>query len=155
VTQAASLDLFHEFSSLVMALEEEQVEYAVAGGLAVAIWGVPRATQDIDLLVPPHGVEGALAVARRCGFTIEAFPMTFRDGTEIRRVSKPGAGVMLTLDLLIARDNLEPAWASRERVATEEGPLWVVGREALIRMKVAAGRPQDLADVERLTEMDR
>jgi hypothetical protein len=31
----------------------------------------------------------------------------------------------------------------------------VVSREALIRMKAWANRPQDVADVQRLTEIDR
>jgi hypothetical protein len=62
---------------------------------------------------------------------------------------------MLTLDLLLVTRNLEPAWQSRLRVPIEGGQIWVVGREALIRMKTAAGRPQDLADAQRLTEIDR
>jgi hypothetical protein len=149
------VDLYQEFAALIRALEAGRVDYAVAGGLAVAIWGVPRATQDIDLLVPPASVEGALAVATTCGFTLEALPMRFRDGTEMRRVSKPAAGAMLTLDLLLVNETSEPAWHSRQRVAIQDGELWVVGRDALIKMKVAAGRPQDLADAERLTEVDR
>lgn len=149
------MDLFQEFTALTQALEAARVDYAVAGGLAVAIWGVPRATQDIDLLVPSGALDGALAVGRQCGFSIEALPMSFHDGTEIRRVSKPGAGAMLTLDLLLVTRNLEPAWQSRQRVPVEGGELWVVGREALIQMKTAAGRPQDLADAHRLTEIDR
>jgi hypothetical protein len=149
------VDLYQELSALTKAFEDARVDYALAGGLAVAVWGVPRATQDIDLLVPPGAVETALAVARARGFTIEAFPKKFRDETEIRRVSKPATGTMLTLDLLIVAENLEAAWQSRQRLPTEEGPLWVVGREALIQMKVAAGRAQDLADAERLAEVDR
>ena len=51
--ESAIVDLYQEFAALIRALEAGRVDYAVAGGLAVAIWGVPRATQDIDLLVPP------------------------------------------------------------------------------------------------------
>ena len=149
------MDLFDEFSALTRALEAAQVDYAVVGGLAVAIWGVPRATQDIDLLVPRDALEGAVAVGRARGFSIEALPMTFHDGTEIRRLSKPGAGELLTLDLLLVTANLEPAWSSRQRLPVDGGEIWVVGREALIRMKAAAGRPQDLADAQRLAELDR
>jgi hypothetical protein len=149
------MDLFDEFSAITAALEAADVDYAVVGGLAVAIWGVARATQDIDLLVPPAAVEAALAVGRERGFSIEALPMSFHDGTEIRRVSKPEPGALLTLDLLLVTPNLEPAWASRVRLPIDGGEIWVVGREALIRMKTAAGRPQDLADAQRLTELDR
>jgi hypothetical protein len=149
------MDLFDEFSTLTRALEQASIDYAVAGGLAVAIWGVPRATQDIDLLVPRDALDAALAVARGCGYSIEALPRSFHDGTQIRRVSKPGAGALLTLDLLLVTPNLEPAWASRLRLPVEGGEIWVVGREALIAMKTAAGRPQDLADAQRLSEIDR
>jgi len=149
------MDLFAEVSALTRALEAAQVDYAVVGGLAVAIWGVPRATQDIDLLVPRAGLDGALTVGKACGFSIEALPMSFHDGTEIRRVSKLGAGALLTLDLLLVTPNLEPVWSSRLRLPVEGGEIWVVGRDALIRMKTAAGRPQDLADAQRLSELDR
>ena len=150
-----AVDLYQELFALIKALEGAGVEYAVAGGLAVAVWGVPRATQDIDLLVTPDAVQAALDVASRCGFTVEALPMKFADGMEIRRVSKLAPSAALTLDLLIANDNLLPAWQSRQRLATRDGQLWVIGRDALIRMKTAAGRPQDLADAARLSEMDR
>ena len=66
-----------------------------------------------------------------------------------------GATVMLTLDLLLVNENLEPVWASRERVATERGDVWVVSRHGLIEMKAWAGREQDLADIRRLRELDR
>ena len=149
------MDLFQEFAALTQALDAAQVDCAVAGGLAVAIWGVPRATQDIDLLIPSAALDRALAVARGCGFTVEALPRSFQDGTEIRRVSKPDAGAMLTLDLLLVTAHLEPVWRSRLRMPIEGGQIWVVGREALIQMKTAVGRPQDLADARRLTEIDR
>jgi hypothetical protein len=149
------MDLFDEFSALTRALDAAHVDYAVAGGLAVAIWGVPRATQDIDLLVPRAALEAAIAIGRERGFSIEALPMTFHDGTEIRRLSKPAVGALLTLDLLLVTANLEPAWASRLRLPVDRGEIWVVGREALIQMKTAAGRPQDLADAQRLSELDR
>lgn len=51
---------------------------------------------------------------------------------------------------------LHPAWESREQFETDSGQgLWVIGRDALIAMKIQAGRAKDLADVERLREIDR
>jgi hypothetical protein len=46
-------------------------------------------------------------------------------------------------------------WAARRAVEAEPRPVWVISREALIQMKVAAGRTGDLADVERLEDLDR
>jgi hypothetical protein len=42
-------DLYEEFKAIVSALEEHRIDYAVCGGLALAVHGLPRATVDIDL----------------------------------------------------------------------------------------------------------
>jgi hypothetical protein len=81
--------------------------------------------------------------------------MRFADGMELQRVSKVDAGGLLVLDLILVNANLEPVWRTRQRVSIEGGGLWVVSRSGLIQMKAAAGRAQDLADVERLQELDR
>jgi hypothetical protein len=150
-----AIDLFDETMGLLAELERHGVPYAVAGALALAIHGVPRATTDIDLLVRRDDVEATLEVARARGFRVQALPMRFSDGLEVRRSSKVDATVTLTLDLLLVNENLEPVWASRERVATERGDVWVVSRQGLIEMKAWAGREQDLADIRRLRELDR
>ena len=149
-----ALDLFDELKALIRALDANAVDHAVIGALAVAIHGAPRATTDIDLLIDEANLERGLAVARDLGFT-EATPMKFRDGTEMRRASKIRGGETLTLDLMLVTESLQAAWESRQRLETEFGPLTVVTREALIAMKVAAGRPRDLGDVASLEEQDR
>jgi hypothetical protein len=52
-----SLDLIAELEALVSALDAEKVEYALCGGLALAVHGYPRATKDIDLLVRADSTE--------------------------------------------------------------------------------------------------
>ncbi len=149
------LSLFEETTALLAALERRDVPYAVAGAVALAIHGVPRATTDIDLLVRPESLEAALQVASARGFGVQALPMQFSDGLEVRRSTKVEAAEMLTLDLLVVNANLEPVWAGRERVLTGGGDVWVVSRAGLIEMKAWAGREQDLADIRRLRELDR
>jgi hypothetical protein len=150
-----ALDLFEEFKQLAQALDGAGVEHAVVGALAVAIYGAPRATTDIDLLIERSTLPNAIAVAKTLGFGVLALPMTFRDGTEVQRITKLAGAETLTLDFLLVNTSLEPAWHSRLRLETDFGPLTVISREALIAMKVASGRPRDLGDVESLEEMDR
>jgi hypothetical protein len=150
-----ALDLVQETLDLLGDLEVAGIPYALAGGVALAIHGVPRATIDIDLLVTPDAIDPALAIAHRRGFTVAAMPMRFADGMELRRVTKLAGDDALTLDLIVVNDNLEPVWRARIRVGTARGEVSVVSRAGLIQMKVAAGRPQDLADIRRLQEGDR
>jgi hypothetical protein len=74
---------------------------------------------------------------------------------ELRRFTKVVGEEHLVLDLLVVDERSQAAWASRQRVDTLTGALWVVSREALIEMKAASARPQDLADIEKLEDLDR
>ena len=44
------MDLYDEFSKLTKEFEKEKIEYALCGGLAMAIYAFPRATVDIEKL---------------------------------------------------------------------------------------------------------
>lgn len=149
------MNLFDELMSVVQALEEAGVDYALVGGLAVGVWGAPRATKDIDLLVLPADIARAKQSVRARGYALEALPMKFADGMRLERVSKTIGRELITVDFILVDPNLEPVWRSRERRDTDVVPISVVSRDALIAMKLAAGRPQDQADVIRLTEQDR
>ena len=149
------MNLFDELVAVVGALDRAGVDYALVGGLAVGVWGAPRATKDIDLLVRPADIDRAKDAVRARGYALTALPMKFSDGMELHRVSKIADGQLMTVDFILVDDNLEPIWASRERRDLETTALKVVSRDALISMKLAAGRPQDQADVVKLKEQDR
>lgn len=153
--KVSRVTLLEQLATIIRALDVAGVEYALVGGLAVAVWGAPRATQDIDLLVRPESVDAVVATIEPLGFRFRALPMTFSDGMRLQRVSKIEDGALLTLDLILVDQNLEPVWASRQKVDLDGVPIWVISRAALIQMKIAAGRPQDVADIQKLEELDR
>jgi hypothetical protein len=148
--------LFDEFQAVLAALDGAAVDYALIGGLAVAVWGAPRATKDMDFLVRAEDREKAMAALHPCGFTLAALPFEFKDGTTLQRVSKVDAtGDLMTVDLMLVDQRLEPAWNSRQRLSFGEREVSVVSRAALIDLKARAGRPQDLMDIQNLQEGDR
>jgi hypothetical protein len=148
--------IYEELRSVLAALDQARVDYALVGGLAVAVWGAPRATKDIDVLVQPADLPRAMASVRACGFTLEALPMEFKDGTTMKRVSKVDTtGNLMTVDFILVDHNLETAWESRTRLPLGDEQVVVISRESLIAMKALAARPQDLADIQNLKEGDR
>jgi hypothetical protein len=156
------VDLFAEVVALTAALEAAEVDYAICGGVALAVHGAPRATRDIDLLAREADLPRLREIVRSRGFTIEALPMTFSSsGISICRFTKiEPEGQPLMLDVLLAEGPLESVWQTRARVAfaatdTAGGALWVVSRGGLITLKLAAGRPQDIVDIQRLQEASR
>ena len=128
------LDLEQELGAVVDALTAEKIEYALCGGLAMAVHGAPRATIDIDLLVREEDVERIRGAVGRLGFTFRAFP--------------------LMLDLLLVTPELEGAWLGREMRHWRDGVLTVVSREGLIQLKTYRSSTQDRADIERLETLE-
>ena len=150
------LDLLEEFRSIVSALEAAGIPFAVCGGLAVAIHSRPRATVDVDLLLPGDQIDSCKAVVRELGYTIEAGPMVIRpDVIEMHRMSKADeeSGDLLSVDLWVVTRELEPVWSGGTRVGWEYGELPVVSRAGLIQMKRLRGSGQDQDDIRSLEEI--
>jgi hypothetical protein len=157
VSGEATLDLYEEARTLVKALHAQGVEYALCGGLALAVHGVPRATVDIDLLIAPESFEVVGSLARRLGYVFDAQPMSSANAAvEIRRLSKPDpeGGDVLMLDLLLVTPAIRHVWDRRERVHWEDGPLWVVSRGGLVGLKSLRNSGTDQDDIRRLAETD-
>jgi hypothetical protein len=149
------LDLYEELTRLVAALENEQIDYALCGGLAMAVWAFPRATVDIDLLIEPRSVTAVERVGESLGYTLKERPMSFSDGAiQIRRISKvdPDGGDVLMLDLLLVTPALEEVWKSRTRVEWDRGSIAVVSREGLVTLKTFRSSGIDLDDIRHLQE---
>jgi hypothetical protein len=151
------LDLYDEFKAIIGALSQRQIDYAVCGGLAMAVYGLARATVDIDLLIVGDDFERVKAAVQPLGYVIEAQAMTFaRGAVEIRRLSKidPDSGDLLMLDCLLVTPQIENAWNSRTERVWEAGTLRVVSRGGLIALKSLRASAQDIEDIERLKDDD-
>jgi hypothetical protein len=148
------LDLAAEFQTVISALTGNGIDYAVCGGLAMAIYGLPRATVDIDLLIRPADEDRVYAAVEPLGFRTRATPMHFDHGKmEIRRVSKFGpAGDTLMLDLLLVTPAFENVWSDRITVDSALGSISVVSREGLIELKSGRMSGVDQDDIKRLRD---
>ena len=149
------LDLYEELRKLIAEFDRHKIDYALCGGIALAIYDHPRATVDIDLLILSESLNGVIEIARTLDYTIRGLDMTFSGGAvEIRRVSKIDreTGIVLSLDMLLVTDEIREWWESRVQASWEGGKLSVVSREGLIALKKLSGRPQDLADISALLE---
>ncbi|HUH04530.1 MAG TPA: nucleotidyl transferase AbiEii/AbiGii toxin family protein, partial [Kofleriaceae bacterium] len=69
------IDVYAEFTAIIGALEDAEIEYALCGALALAVYGAPRATKDIDLIARREDETRLREVVRGAGFSFEALPM--------------------------------------------------------------------------------
>ena len=147
------MDLLDELKKLITKLNEEKIEYALCGGMAMAVYALPRATLDIDIMIQSSSLASTKHAVHELGFTMSAMPMEFHGGkVHIHRVSKiePGTGETLVLDLLIVTPEIRRAWESRTKVEWEGGSLSVVSPEGLILLKSLRRSGQDQDDIQYL-----
>ena len=146
------MDLYEELRRVVEALDQAGVTYAVAGGLAVSIYTSPRATEDIDLLLPRGDLDRSVAVMGELGFRLAGPPMRVAGGRlEIQRLIKIAGRDLLPLDLLMPiGPDLAGILGDRRAVPWEDARIWIVSVEGLRTLKRLRGSTQDRADLEAL-----
>jgi hypothetical protein len=122
--------------------------------LALAVYGLPRATEDIDTLIRDEDLERVKKVVAPLGFKLHSGIIPFKTGTpeeqKLFPVTKTDDEDFLVLDLILVTPVLREAWKNREVLDMVDRKVQVVSKIELIRMKQRAGRPQDLLDIEKL-----
>ena len=141
-----------DFKELLSVLNDEKVKYLVVGGYAVSLHAQPRATKDLDILIKPDKANGAALFRAlvKFGAPPEGLkPGDFAERGSFFRMGKPP--VMVDILPEIAGVDFDRAWERRieEAIDAMTGlKAAFISADDLIAAKVAAGRAQDLADVE-------
>jgi hypothetical protein len=148
------MDIITELKAITAKLDEEQIEYALCGGLAMAIYGISRATLDIDILIKAASLPAVKTALAPLGFTFKAAPMRF-EKVEIHRLCKieDSTGDYLVIDFLMITSELQEIWETRQFVTWKGRALSVVSPEGLIFLKTLRGNGQDQDDIKYLREI--
>ena len=141
-----------DYRELLSILNAHGVKYLVIGAYAVAIHAQPRATKDLDILVKadPENAKAVFAALAAFGAPLQGLTAAdFAEPGPFFRMGREPVGV----DILTAIPGIEfdVAWPRRvEDVFDVETSLRAnyISRDDLLAAKRAAGRRQDLADVE-------
>ena len=144
--------MYPDFKELLAILNAHRVKYLVVGAYAVSIHAQPRATKDIDILVKADAENAKALFEALLQFGAPLQGLTSADFAEhgsFFRMGREPVGV----DILTAIPGVEfdAAWPRRlEDIVDPASGLKAsfISREDLITVKLASGRPQDLADVD-------
>jgi len=139
--------MLNRLRDVFLSLQKHDVKYLTIGGIAAVLYGVPRATFDLDILIEatPENAQRLLdaLIDARLGtatlITTEALLdneiTIFQDRVRIDvQTRTPGI-------------DFEEAWKNRETMEYQGQAFNVVSRSDLIASKEAAGRQVDLEDV--------
>jgi hypothetical protein len=150
---------------ILRALAEGGVDFVVVGGIAVQVHGYLRGTGDVDVVPRP-----SLGNLSRLGEVLAdleaevlraAAPVNVTDAQLLERapllplLTRSGRLDLINVEHLAGAPSSYDDLRGRALVVTLEGfDVAVAGLDDLVRMKRAAGRPQDLTDIGALTRDD-
>jgi predicted nucleotidyltransferase len=155
-----------DIQAILRELVEGQVEFLLIGGVAVGYHGHVRATKDVDVVPAPDraNLERLAEVLKHLDARVEGAE-EFDEG-ELPDPLDPAAlelGGNWVLSTRLGRlDVMQwigdwPLWAELSPGAIEDAvgdlPIKILSYEDLVRLKELAGRPEDLADLQRLREV--
>jgi predicted nucleotidyltransferase len=154
-----------DYLAIFKELNQLKIDYLVVGGLAVNFHGIPRMTYDIDLMIhlEPQNILRLVSKVSSWGYRPK-IPVDSQDlADEPKRNSwiqekgmkafnfysetLPIGEIDLVIDSPIPYEKLKK---NSVIIEIEGEKIPVVSVHDLIRLKTAAGRKQDLADVEHL-----
>lgn len=156
MTERQPPDVAHIFA----ALDAHRVDYVVVGGIAVQVHGHVRMTNDLDLIPSPtpENLKRLAAALRELQARI-LNPGSEHLAIDARMLPRATLWQLGTphgdIDILHDAPGAAPFPQLRERaltVALGNHTIPIAGRDDLIKMKRASGRPTDLADIAALTE---
>ena len=143
-----------DFRDLFAAFNAARVRYLLVGGYALAFYGKPRFTRDLDVWIEPDADN-----AERAYRALEVFGAPL---TEVTARDLEGPGLVFQIgvapnriDVLTSIDGVTfgEAWPDRQQTRYSDQQVPVISRKHLIQNKRATGRPQDVLDVADLEQI--
>lgn len=147
----APVNLPPDFKEFLRLLNEHQVEYLLIGGYAVAYYGYPRATADMNIWIDLHlqNAEKMVEVLKEFGFNLpELTPGLFLQEDQIIRMGVPP--VRIEINTGISGVTFSECYPEKVSDILDGVRTHLISLEKLKLNKKAAGRHKDLDDLENL-----
>lgn len=128
-------------------LEQQGIPYAFSGAIANFLWGVPRATKDVDLLVTVPRIRLPRVLELLLGLGCQGdLQQALKDSLEHHCVRLSYEGVLIEVFLPYLPYH-QHVMQRRIQHGIEGIPLWFVSAEDLVILKLLFYRTKDIADI--------
>ena len=147
------MEIQADFRDLLASFNAHKVDYIIVGAYALAFYGAPRYTGDIDIYVKPdpENAQRIMAALDEFGFgSVELSAADFEVPDKVIQLGVPPIRVDMVTS--ITEVSWDDAFSGRVEGKYGDVPVHYIGREHFILNKRALGRKKDLADLEALGE---
>lgn len=138
--------MLNRLTDVFASLRSHQVKYLVIGGIAVVLYGVPRATFDLDILIEAshNNARRLLDALTEAGLATAS--LTSADEILANEITVFQDRVRIDVQTRTPGLVFETSWERRNEMEYGGQVFHVVSLEDLISSKRAAGRDIDLQD---------
>jgi len=139
--------MLDQLQSVFASFQKNDVKYLVIGGIAAVLYGVPRATFDLDVLIEPtkDNVERLLSAMIEAGLGTAS--LTNAEDVLSKEITIFTDRIRLDVQTSTPGISFEQAWQRRVTMNYRGQILEVISVGDLIASKTAAGRDVDLEDI--------
>ena len=147
------MELQNDFKELLELFNAHDVQYLIVGGYALAYFGAPRYTGDIDIFVKSDSKNAALILKALSDFGFGSAGLKLEDFTNTDNIIQLGyPPIRIDIMTSISGVSWDDAYNSREEGKYGDVTVHFIGLDQYIQNKRASGRKKDLADLEALGE---
>lgn len=145
-----------DFAEFIELLNSNNVEYIVVGGYALSIYGYPRHTGDLDVLInkTESNALKMIQVFNAFGFgELSITPNDFLSEDNIVQIGYPP----LRIDVINSIDgvNFDECYLNKKTIEIDRLKVNFISYKDLLLNKKASGRPKDLIDIKNLEKANK
>ena len=157
------------YQEIFEALNKAKINYLVCGGAAVILFGYPRLTADLDLIVSleKENLENLYNVLIKLGYRLK-IPIKKEEFVEketLQELAREKNMKVVSfynlkdpfkiIDIGVNLPGIPEILKNKKHVRVKNSDIPIISIDDLIKMKKDAARPQDLIDVENLEDIKR
>lgn len=145
-----------DFLEFIELLNKNEVEYLLVGAHALAFFGRPRNTGDLDIWINSSGGNAVKILNVLNDFGFGSLGLKTEDFTKKNQVVQLGYPP-LRINILnsLSGVTFQEAYSNRINAQIKGITIWVIGLDEFRKNKLATGRKKDLGDIELLEKMKK
>ena len=155
LSMTSSPHLSDDLKDLIKLFIDHGLEFMIVGGHALAVYGHPRFTRDLDVFI-----ERDRENVRRLASAIAAFGIVMSEASQAEMTNNPDAMIRIgappnQVDVLnnISGVTFEECAPQRMYVTIGEIDVPFISLQDFVRAKKASGRDQDIEDLKKLKRL--
>lgn len=139
--------MLNQYRDVFSSFQKHNVRYLVIGGIATVLYGVPRATFDLDILIEASLENGQRLLNALIEAGLGTASLIIAEDLIAHEITIFKDRVRIDVQTATPGLLFSDAWNDRQDLEFQGQHFFLVSKQDLIASKLAAGRDIDLEDI--------